>query len=78
MGVDKLFKNSGIGHCMIETIKKEVLSNRISGSRFITVNAYKEVISFYEKNDFTFITIADKRHDARFMYYDLLHSLPAE
>jgi GNAT superfamily N-acetyltransferase len=78
MGVDKRFKNSGIGHCMIETIKKEVLSNRISGSRFITVNAYKEVISFYEKNDFTLITTADKRHDTRFMYYDLLHSLLAE
>jgi GNAT superfamily N-acetyltransferase len=72
MGVDKHFQNCGVGHFIIETIKKDVFSKQISGSRFITVNAYKEVIPFYQKKGFTFFTTADKKHDTRLMYYDLI------
>lgn len=50
-----------------------VVKNK-TGCRFITIDAYNKnnVLSFYQRNDFKFLTEKDKNETTRTMYYDLI------
>jgi hypothetical protein len=39
--------------------------------RFITVDAYRSALPFYEKNSFRYLTSKDAEDDTRAMYFDL-------
>ncbi|MDR0830446.1 MAG: GNAT family N-acetyltransferase [Prevotellaceae bacterium] len=42
-----------------------------AGCRFVTVDAYRSALAFYEKNDFRYLTEKDKDEETRAMYFDL-------
>lgn len=42
-----------------------------TGCRFITVDAYKDAVGFYQKSGFDFITDKDQYDETRLMFYDL-------
>ena len=44
-----------------------------SGCRFLTVDAYKAAIPFYEKCGFNFLSEKDVEEDTRAMYFDLMY-----
>jgi hypothetical protein len=43
-----------------------------AGCRFIIVDAYKNALSFYEKNKFKCLTENDQNDPTRIMYLDLM------
>jgi GNAT superfamily N-acetyltransferase len=73
LAVSKKFANMGIGTMIIDIIKElyENISLQNAGCRFIIVDAYKNALSFYEKNGFRYLTENDKNDSTRIMYFDL-------
>jgi GNAT superfamily N-acetyltransferase len=73
LGVDKRFKHSGYGRDILDYLKNWFIVGNKTGCRFIMVDAYNkpEIVKFYEKNGFRFLTPNDKTEDTRQMYYDL-------
>lgn len=73
LAVSKKFANMGIGTMIIDIIKElyENISLQNAGCRFIIVDAYKNALSFYEKNGFRYLTENDKNDATRIMYFDL-------
>lgn len=73
LAVSKSYKNSGIGTKIILGIKQMLISQHSqSACRFLTVDAYKEAIAFYEKNGFK--KLVNETDDNAYtipMYYDL-------
>ena len=57
LAVGKNFQSSGEhwGSQIIEFIKSWMIDNNKTGCRFITVDAYKQAVPFYQKNDFDFM-----------------------
>lgn len=45
----------------------------LSGCRFLTVDAYKAAIPFYEKCGFNFLSEKDEEDETRAMYFDLMY-----
>lgn len=72
LAVQKGHARKGYGSNLLDLIKILIMSNRYSGCRFMTVDAYKDAVPFYEKNGFVRIgeNAADK--DTCLMVYDLL------
>ena len=72
LAVQKFHARKGYGSNMLDFIKMLIMSNRYSGCRFMTVDAYKDAIPFYEKNGFIRISenVSDK--ETCLMVYDLL------
>ncbi|MGR3176808.1 MAG: GNAT family N-acetyltransferase [Candidatus Anammoxibacter sp.] len=68
------YKRKGNGSKIITFIKSSFTYNNKTGCRFITVDAYnsEEVITFYMKNGFKFLTPTDKDNKTRLMYFDLM------
>ena len=71
LGVCKDHQNEGIGTTILDYIKELFISNNRTGCRFVTVDAYKESLKFYERNGFIYITKSDNNLDTRLMYCDL-------
>jgi len=73
LAVSKKFANMGIGTMIIKGIKElyENTSLQNAGCRFIIVDAYKNALSFYEKNGFRYLTENDINDATRIMYFDL-------
>lgn len=57
LAVGKKFQSSDEhwGSQVIEFIKSWMVDNNKTGCRFITVDAYKQAVPFYQKNDFDFM-----------------------
>ena len=72
LGVDNSFKGQGIGTIILDYIKGLYVNDKRAGCRYITVDAYRESLRFYEKNGFKHLTEKDKGADTRLMYFDLL------
>ncbi|MGR3220849.1 MAG: GNAT family N-acetyltransferase [Candidatus Anammoxibacter sp.] len=68
------YKRKGNGSKIITFIKSSFTYNNKTGCRFITVDAYnsEEVITFYMKNGFKFLTPTDEDNKTRLMYFDLM------
>lgn len=56
---------------LMDYIKGFFIKKNKTGCRFITVDAYKAAIEFYQKNGFDFLTTEDKNDNRRQMYFDL-------
>lgn len=72
LGTDISVQGKGLGSYIIDFIKDLYLSDKnLAGCRYITLDAYKQSIKFYQKNGFQFLTSADANEDTRLMYFDL-------
>lgn len=65
------YQNNKIGTRLIDWIKVSFTVKNKTGCRFITADAYKASLVFYEKNEFKFLTDKDKNKQTRLMYLDL-------
>ena len=62
----------GIGRQIIKSILMMYINEQHhAGCRFITVDAYRSALPFYERNDFRYLTTKDEDDDTRAMYFDL-------
>jgi len=71
LGVSKEFKGNGVGRFILDYLKILFVTNNRTGCRCITVDAYSQSLSFYERNDFKYLTSKDENKDTRLMYFDL-------
>lgn len=71
LGVTKEFIRSGIGSILLDFIKTYFIKNRRTGCRFLTVDAYQDAVTFYDKNGFVKLN-EDSNSNTCLMYYDLL------
>jgi GNAT superfamily N-acetyltransferase len=67
------FKGQDIGTAILDSLKALFITNNRTGCKFITVDAYRTSLKFYEKNGFKFMVERDdKQSHTRPMYFDLL------
>ena len=72
LAVSHKYENNGFGRLILQTVKKKfVAENQQTGCRFVTVDAKKDVVDFYTKNLFDFLTSEDENENTRLMYFDL-------
>jgi hypothetical protein len=65
-------QRGSIGTKIINTVINYAINqNDYCGCKFIIVDAYKASISFYQKNNFVFLTSKDSEKDTRQMYLNL-------
>lgn len=69
--VDQSYNGKGLGTALLDYIKVLFITNNRTGCNYITVDAYKKSIPFYQKNDFIFLTEIDRSADTRLMYFEL-------
>lgn len=69
LGIDSSFQGYGIGRKLINFIKLYHTKGNKAGCRFITVDAYSEAVTFYERNRFQCLNICNER--SHLLYYDL-------
>ena len=74
LGIDNSGQGKGLGSYILDFIKELYLGNEsLAGCRFITLDAYKQSIPFYQKNQFQFFTATDENEETRLMYFDLMN-----
>lgn len=73
LAVNSKYRNNGIGSDILNFVKDLFISGNRTGCSFVTVDALREAIPFYLKNDFMYLdkTTADADTDTCLMYYDL-------
>lgn len=71
LAVDQRYARQGIGQLILDNIKYALTNKPRFGCRVLTVDAYAEAVSFYERCGFRFFTETDENDDTRLMYYDL-------
>jgi GNAT superfamily N-acetyltransferase len=73
LAVSKKYAGMGFGKLIIMAVREMYVNEQQrSGCRFVTVDAYRDALPFYEKNDFRFLTTKDAAEDTRIMYFDLM------
>lgn len=72
LGVSINHQGNGWGVIILDYLKELFISNNRTGCRYITVDAYRQSLKFYEKNGFLYLTDSDKYSDTRLMYFDLI------
>lgn len=80
LAVNKEFKGHGIhvGSSILDFIKNWMTSDNKTGCRFITVDAYRDAVPFYQKNGFMFMGREEQnryeegKEKTIAMYFDLL------
>ncbi|MDR3268564.1 MAG: GNAT family N-acetyltransferase [Tannerella sp.] len=72
LAVSKKYARMGFGKLIIESVIAMYIDGKQrAGCRFVTVDAYRQALPFYEKNDFHYLTEKDNDEDTRAMYFDL-------
>ncbi|MDD6723653.1 MAG: GNAT family N-acetyltransferase [Bacteroidales bacterium] len=71
LAVNDDYSGQGIGTFILDNIKYAFSNVKRLGCRFITVDALKSAVTFYERNGFQFITESDKNEETRLMFFDL-------
>jgi len=72
MAVAKQYAGLGLGRRLLFSVREMYINEpHHAGCRFITVDAYRSALDFYEKNRFRYLTSKDKDEDTRAMYFDL-------
>jgi hypothetical protein len=64
-------KVGGYGRKIINFTKGLFTNKNKTGCKFITVDAYKESLLFYEKMGFKYLSSRDRKSDTRLMYFNL-------
>ena len=76
LAIDKTFKGKGLGRIIIDTIINHCVDlNEDEACRLITVDAYAQAVSFYQKIGFEFLTKLDEGEETRLMFLDLISFL---
>ena len=72
LAVAKQYAGFGIGRLIIDAVRMMYINElHRAGCRFVTVDAYRSALSFYERNDFKYLTTKDIEDETRTMYFDL-------
>lgn len=73
LAVNKAYRNQDIGTNLISLVSAMILNqSQHVAYRFLTVDAYKTAVAFYEKNDFvTLVNYIDPEKNTVPMYIDL-------
>jgi len=72
LAVSQQYAGFGIGQHILDAVREMYISKpHHAGCRFVTVDAYRSALQFYERNDFRYLTTKDKDEDTRAMYFDL-------
>ena len=71
LAVNKTLKGQSIGTYLLNFIKSFFVVNNKTGCRFLTVDAYKAAVPFYEKNGFVPLNDDDIDAPTRLLYFDL-------
>ena len=69
--VSKSARSTGIGSMLLDFIKAYFIIDNKTGCRFVTVDAYRSAIPFYEKNGFLPLQEEDDGGHTRLMFFDL-------
>lgn len=69
--IDLTMQKNGLGTKLLDYIKGSFVNNNKTGCMYITVDAYRQSLAFYSKNDFVFLNSNDEGQETRLMYYDL-------
>ncbi len=74
LAVSEEYKGMSIGTTLIALVKNIFTTNNRTGCRFVTLDAYRDALEFYQKNDFIPLHEEDlKGSDSTvLMYFDLL------
>ena len=64
-------KGGGYGKKIINFTKGLLTNKNKTGCKFITVDAHRDSLTFYEKMGFKYLSSRDKKSDTRLMYYNL-------
>jgi predicted GNAT family N-acyltransferase len=71
LAVSKNIHSGGYGKMIIDYTKGNFTNNNKTGCKFITVDAYRKSLQFYEKMGFQYLSSKDKKSDTRLMYFNL-------
>jgi GNAT superfamily N-acetyltransferase len=71
LGINNSYQNKGIGSFLMDFIKGSYVEDSDAGCRFITIDAYRQSLPYYEKNQFKYLTPLDSTEETRAMYFDL-------
>lgn len=69
--VSQSARGTGIGSILLDFIKAYFIIDNKTGCRFVTVDAYRSAIPFYEKNGFLPLQEEDDGGHTRLMFFDL-------
>lgn len=72
LAVHSDYQKNGFGSQLLDYIKGMFITHNRTGCQYITVDAYKDSLRFYEKNGFKYFNERDKARDTRQMYFSLL------
>ena len=72
LGVSESAKGMALGSRILNLVKWMYMSNNRAGCRFVTVDAYKNAVPFYEKNKFNLLLSTMPEDNTTIpMYFDL-------
>ncbi len=71
LAISQEYSGLGVGRDIIRLIKYMFTHGNRTGCRFVTVDAYRDAVGFYQKCGFDFISEDDRNDQTRLMYYDL-------
>ncbi len=71
LAISEEYAGQGLGRDIIRLIKFMFTHGNRTGCQFVTVDAYRNAVGFYQKCGFDFISEKDREEVTRSMYYDL-------
>jgi predicted GNAT family N-acyltransferase len=71
LAVNINYKGHHYGTDILNYLKQLFVTNNRTGCKYITVDAYKASLPFYEKNQFQYFGLSDLMLDTRQMYFPL-------
>ena len=77
LAISESYSGQGLGSDILRLIKYTFTHGNRTGCRFITVDAYRDAVGFYENCGFEFISEKDRDDATRLMYFDLKPFLDA-
>ena len=70
-GVNHTYQGKALDAFLIDFIKAFFIFDNKTGCRFVTVDAYRSAMPFYEKNGFLPLLEEDDGEMTRLLYFDL-------
>lgn len=73
LGVSASMRGKAVGSFLLDFVKSYFLVDNKTGCRFVTVDAYKDAVPFYEKNNFLPLRNDDEEKDTatQLLFFDL-------
>jgi hypothetical protein len=71
LGINNSYQYKGVGSFLMDFIKGSYVVDSNAGCRYITIDAYRQSLKYYEKNQFKYLTPLDSEEETRAMYFDL-------